>query len=517
MRIRQGLTGALEEYARSDYYPLHMPGHKRRLKGVPGRQEAALGQPDAMRMLEHAAAFDITEIEGFDNLHEPAGLLKEAMERAARLYGADHTFYSVNGSTAGLLTAISAAVPEGGRLIMARSCHRAVYHAVYLRRLRPVYLYPGTLSEAGIADVIDAGQVEEALCDNPDAAAVLITSPTYDGITADVERIAGVAHRHGIPLIVDAAHGAHFGFHPGFPDSPVHQGADITVVSLHKTMPCMTQTALLHVKGDLVDLKRLRLFEGIYQTSSPSYILMAGMDACVSVTEEKGASLWDSFFEEREDFLRGVKGLRRLRVIAADASGLAFLGQRLMDPGKLLIDTSRTGMSGQQLYDELVRDWHLQPEMAAGDYVTAIMTCCDEQKGWQRLKEALLAIDGRLLEEAADGRMRQEVSKAESGEPLRAGEGRGTLRPTPYPRLEAVLRICDALDAGTQRVLLEEAQGRICGEFVNLYPPGIPIAVPGERLSEEAIALLQAYRALQLPLCGVQDGALEVIELPGTE
>lgn len=532
-REGEALLSKLEEYGKSDFYPLHMPGHKRNLK-MPS--EGYDGQA-----LFEAASLDITEIDGFDNLHEPEGILKDAMERAARLYGADHTFYSVNGSTAGLLTAISAAVPEGKKLIMARNCHRAVYHAVYLRKLHPVYLYPGTIPGLNIADVITPGQVERALLDDPDAAAVLLTSPTYDGITADVEAIAGIAHRYGVPLIVDAAHGAHFGFHPGFPDSPVHLGADLTVVSLHKTMPCMTQTALLHVRGDRVDLERLRLFEGIYQTSSPSYILMAAMDHCVRLTEEKKASLWDSFFEEREHFFTKVENLSCLRVVSAGRMGIDCRnGQagsspaRLMDSGKILIDCSNAGLTGKELYDILLERYHLQPEMAAGDYVTAIMTCCDTPEGWERLAQALHRIDSACRRSgmggvrtamgkdafggvrAAAGRDAFDGGRAAAGKDAFGGTeaARAALQESAriYPRLETVCSITDALDAPKESLSLEEAAGRISGAFINLYPPGIPLAVPGERLSEEVTALIKSYERQNLPLYGVGKGGVTILK-----
>lgn len=496
---KETLLKQLEVYAESDFYPCHMPGHKRNLAAAfagAGYDAAAdrrsAGQGAKVRVegaetvLESAAGLDITEIDGFDNLHEPEGILKEAMERAARLYGADQTYYSVNGSTAGLLTAISAAVPEGGKLIMARNCHKAVYHAVYLRRICPVYLYPETIPGLQIADVVTPKQVEEALRQNPDASAVLVTSPTYDGVTADVEGIAKAAHRHGVLLIVDAAHGAHFGFHPAFPDSPVHLGADLTVVSLHKTMPCMTQTALLHVCGSRVDTDRIRLFESMYQTSSPSYLLMAAMDACIAVAEEQKEGLWDNFIRDRADFLERTKNLHHLKIVTAGS-----VGERTMDPGKILVISGKAGLTGRQLYDILLEKYHLQMEMAAGDYVTAIMTCCDKKEGWERLADALAAIDGQCGLEKAPGGARTE---------------------RPYPHLEAGCLLSKALDAPKECVPLKEAAGKLAGAFINLYPPGIPLVVPGERLNQEVIDLILLYEQQNLPLQGLQGSMITILK-----
>lgn len=479
----------LEAYARSDYYPCHMPGHKRNLPGVSADYTAGL------QALAAAAALDITEIEGFDNLHKPEGILKEAMERAARLYGADRCYYSINGSTAGILTAVSAAVPEGSKLIMARNCHRAVYHAAYLRRLETVYLYPGVVPGTQLADIIGPEQVERALADNPDAAAVLLTSPTYDGVTADLKEIIRIVHNHNIPLIVDAAHGAHFGLHPAFPEGPARLGADLTVVSLHKTMPCMTQTALLLSCGGRVGEDRIRMFESMYQTSSPSYFLMAGMDECMFIAEKQGPQLWKEFWEDRAGFLKKTAQLRHFKVITAGKAPFEEtvfddkMAARIMDPGKILIETSKTGLTGSQFYDILLERYHLQMEMAAGDYVTAIMTCCDRKEGWNRLAEALYEEDGRC-----------------------SGAAPAPREPFPYPFSETCCSLSEALDAPKERLPLQSARGRICGAFLNLYPPGIPIVVPGERISREALELILHCRQYSLPIQGLEEDAITILK-----
>lgn len=248
------LIRQLELYRDSGYYPFHMPGHKRNMP------------PEAGEVLQAAAELDITEIDGFDDLHQPEGILHLAQERAAEVFGADETFFLVNGSTAGILTAVSAAARKGGRVLVARNCHKSVYHALCLRELEPVFLYPKLL-EGGVADAIAPEQVEEMLARYPDIQAVLITSPTYDGVVSDVEAIGKVVHQAGAVLIVDGAHGAHFGFAPEQPESPVRLGADLVVQSLHKTLPALTQTALLHRNGKVISSEAVRRFERIYQTS----------------------------------------------------------------------------------------------------------------------------------------------------------------------------------------------------------------------------------------------------------
>ena len=252
-------------YGNSDAYPFHMPGHKRQIT-------------DFVNPFQ----IDITEIDGFDNLHHPEGILKEAQERAAALYGSRSTYFLVNGSTCGILSAVSALVRPGGEIILARNCHKASYHACYLGDLVIHSLYPQWEPKWGINGGILPEDVEKLLAEYPKTQAVLLTSPTYDGAVSDIRGIARICHAHRVPLIVDEAHGAHLGFHPYFPESALKLGADVVIQSFHKTLPSLTQTAVLHVGRDAqVDEERIRRFLGIYQSSSPSYIFMAAMDRCV--------------------------------------------------------------------------------------------------------------------------------------------------------------------------------------------------------------------------------------------
>ena len=242
------LYDRLAEYAQGPDYPLHMPGHKRRAFG---------------EMPSELYRMDITEIDGFDNLHAPEGILLDLQKRAAALYGAEESFVLVNGSTGGILSAVSAAVPFGGKLLISRGCHKSVYHAAYLRRLQLSYLYPEILPGFEISDAVTPEQVREALRREGDADAVLIVSPTYEGRIARVREIAEIVHSFGKILIVDEAHGAHLGLAgcgETLPENSCQAGADLVIHSLHKTLPAMTQTALLHAGGGLVNRDLLKRF-----------------------------------------------------------------------------------------------------------------------------------------------------------------------------------------------------------------------------------------------------------------
>ena len=450
----------LLKLADSDMYPLHMPGHKRNLESTP---------------LKGAFRCDITEIDGFDNLHDESGIILDAEKRANGLYGADETYFLVNGSTSGVLSALSAAVPDGGTVLAARGSHRSFYHVAYLRHLNIEYLPVKMIDKYGIFDGYSAEEVEDALREQakkPDA--VFITSPTYEGKCSDVEKIAKVCHKRNIPLIVDAAHGAHFGLGQGLPESAVAAGADIVIHSLHKTLPSMTQTALIHVNGDIVDKALLKRFLRIYQSSSPSYVLMSSIDLCVKELLEKKDQYVKKLLEYRKRLDYGTRECQKVRIIGTD---------ELEDPSKVLIFVDSAEMTGHELYDILREEYGLQLEMAGVRYALAIITGWDTDEGIDRLLTAVCEIDKKLKE--------SQSSKA------------GMVVESVVPEKE--MPLYKAWDLDTEAVELERAMGRIAGDFVNLYPPGIPMIVPGEVIDERLIDQIKGCIAMGLNVQGISD------------
>jgi len=470
----ESLFEQLKDYGRSGIYPCHMPGHKRRGIG---------GLPESL------AELDITEVEGFDNLHQPEGILRELQRYAAAAYGAEETYYLVGGSTCGILSAVSAAVPRGGRLLIARNCHKSIFHAAYLRQLQLDYLYPAQLPEVDICEAVTARQVQEALEKEQAIQGVLIVSPTYEGRIAEVKEIARVVHGYGIPLIVDEAHGAHLGFHPAFAQGSSRGGADLVVTSVHKTLPAMTQTALLHVNGPLVDRRLLRRFLRIYQSSSPSYVLMASIDNAIHLAREEGRQLFQRMIENWRRLLEQLSACRIL-TIWPPASLAETEYQKHQDIGKLIISVKNTETTGQELYRELLEKYGLQMEMACDSYVLAMFTIGDEVQGYERLAEALLKIDSQLAQSKPGG-MKSSADRSLS---------------LPRHRTGRVLSEC--WDQPVEWIALKDAVGRYAGEFVNIYPPGIPILVPGERLEEADRRLIGQYLADGLKAQGItwQDG-----------
>ena len=445
----------LEEYAKTDYYPFHMPGHKRNPLSVTG---------------DFPVERDITEIYGFDNLHHPEGILKEAQEAAARLYGAKESFFSVNGSTGAILAAVSAAVKRRGHILIARNCHKAVYHAAYLRELKVSYTYPQEDVQVGINGGISPQNVERCLQENRDIEAMLITSPTYDGIVSDVGKIAEIAHSYGIPLIVDEAHGAHFRFSEYFPVSSVDLGADVVIHSVHKTLPSLTQTALLHRCTDRIDRDLLVRFLGIYQSSSPSYILMSSIDACMDTMQKRGGKMFREYTENLEYARKRLSACRHIRLISPQPGEKTKIYD--FDKSKILLSTVHSTMNGRELNNLLRKEFHLEMEMEAENYVLALTSAGDRKEGFFRLCEAVEEIDRR---ESLKDKEEVKTDRIKNPEP------------------KSLMRISHAMDAPSERCTLEESIGRISVEFAYLYPPGIPLIVPGEQITGLFVKNMRRY------------------------
>ena len=501
-----GLLERLTEYAGSDAYPFHMPGHKRReiTDGIPG------GFPDPY-------GIDITEIDGFDNLHHAEGILKDAMETAAAIYGADRSWYLVNGSTCGILSAVFAATENGGKILTARNCHKAVYHAICLNRLEAEYLYPEEITEFRINGGIRAEDVRKAL--EKDAMrcagnsgdvrgkitkiqAVLITSPTYEGVVSDIRAIADAAHEYGIPLIVDEAHGAHLEYADqchSFPKSALEYGADIVIQSLHKTLPCFTQTAILHVKGKLVDQDRISRYLSMFQTSSPSYLFMAGMERCIRYMDGDGRNEMIRYEKRLERFMERMEGLQVLEVLDREICG-KYRTVAGWDPSKIVVSTMRAeDFHGEELAETLRRKYHLEMEMTAPEYVIAMTSLMDTEEGFERLGTALLEIDGALRRRMESGRKEKAASETPEGLESKLSH--------PVRRM----LICEAMDADTERTAFQDTVGKVSAEFVYLYPPGIPIIAPGEVFTDAIVEKIMAYKAAGLLVQGPADPDADVI------
>lgn len=461
------LYSRLKAYSDTDYYGFHMPGHKR------NQIRFGEGLPYGI---------DITEIEGFDDLHHADGIIKEAQQEAARLYGAEETKFLVNGSTAGILSAVLGCTKKGDQILVARNCHKSVYHAIFLNELEPVYLWPGFSRQFQLNTEISVSAVKAALTKHSRIKAVVIVSPTYDGVVSDIESIAEAVHERGIPLIVDEAHGAHFGFHPYFPENALKKGADVVIHSLHKTLPSLTQTALLHMRGEYIDKRRISSYLDMLQSSSPSYILMASIHECIRMLREEKEQLFEPCVRNLDTLRKNLQNLKHLKLVQTEH----------YDRSKLVISVRHTDMSGRELYRELLEKYHLQMEMAAGSYVLAMTSPGDTKEGFARLEQALFELD-------AAAKLRENVQEDDIAK----------LPENPVICTSAKAALCGAKE--TTYLPVEKSEGMISLEYAYLYPPGCPMIVPGERISRECIKRLAGYQKLGFKIEGLEkEGSIGV-------
>ncbi len=448
------ILNQLKELEQSNLYPFHMPGHK--------RIAISEGFPYGI---------DITEIHGFDDLHEAEGIIKEAQDQAARFYGSLQCEYLVNGSTCGILSAISAAVPMNGRILVARNCHKAVYHGIQLRNAKATYLYPevdGYGIAGAVAPEMVRAAVEEAKQEGKHFDACVITSPTYEGVVSDIEAIAEILHEEEIPLIVDEAHGAHFGMHEAFPQNAIRQGADAVIVSIHKTLPAPTQTALLHLCSDRISREKVRSYLDIYETSSPSYVLMAAMEQAMIFAEreaQKPEGAWAHYAERLELFFERTANLKHHRVMRMD------------DPSKIVI-------CGSNLAKVLREQYEIEVEMESLAYVILMTSVMDSEEGFLRLEKALFELD----------------EKRECEESLEIEALEQTKNQT--KKAEQRCSIGEAVERPMRRMALSEAAEQISGEYICLYPPGIPLVTPGELITKDMISYLELCGARGLSVKG---------------
>ena len=453
----------IQAHLEKEIYPFHMPGHKR----------------NPMFFPQGLAGLDITEIPDMDILRNPSGIIRELQESIAGFYGADESYLLVNGSTAGIVAAICATcgdvknAKKGKTLYAPRNGHVSVYSGIALSGAEPIYIAP-EITPDGLAGGIKPGTLENM----EEGAVVLIVSPTYEGFVSDIKEIAAIVHRRGGVLIVDEAHGAHFRFSGDFPVSALELGADIVIQSFHKTLPVLGQAAVLHVKGSRVDTARLRFYLQAVQTSSPSYMIMGQLDYVLRM-------LW-SRPEIFETYVARLKSLRTalsadfVQVISlSDLGRIGSHGIYDIDKSKLLFHIN-VYEHPERISTMLSEEYRVQMEMAAGVHMLAMTSVADTDEGLQRLWGAIGSINVRLevgLDAAAEVKKARDVETC--GIP------------------EVAMTISDAVRQETETVAWDNAAGRIAGEVVAAYPPGIALVVPGEVVPQGLPQVSESMRVVK--------------------
>ena len=445
------LFDKLTEYVNNEVYPFHMPGHKRQLV-----------------WMENPYNYDITEINGFDDLHNPTGVLRNLCNDFQSLYGNGKVVFTVNGSTVGILSGISAVVDNGDTILIGRNCHKSVYNAALIRKTNIEYIYPETDNELGISMEIKAEDVARKFYENPKIKAVVITTPTYEGIISDVKAIAEVVHLNDAKLIVDGAHGAHLGIVNG--QSLTNMGADIVIMSIHKTLPAFTQSSIVWVKDDKALINEVEKYIHIYESSSPSYLLMCGAEKCLEFISQK--DVIKNYIDMITEFRKKALKLNKLFVFSPSCE---------FDIGKIVIGTTRTSISGEDLKNLLLDKYKIELEMASENYALAMSSVADSKEGFDQLINALIEIDNAL-----------ECENPKVFEGMK------------FPSKEVEIFQADKMEKTLTR--MDDAKGKLSGDFIFAYPPGIPWVVPGEIISDDVINQIIRYREIGIDVRGIFDG-----------
>ncbi|HJJ47516.1 MAG TPA: aminotransferase class I/II-fold pyridoxal phosphate-dependent enzyme [Methanocorpusculum sp.] len=466
--------------AHADENPVsfHMPGHK---------GSAIYKKYGYFEFLEKMMDCDITELPGADNLFQTEGILLAAQENYAELYGVKRSYLLINGTSGGVIASIMASVPKGKKLIMARNCHKAIYNALLLADIEPVYAYPEMIHEYGISGEITAAEIEKCLKENPDAEAIILPSPNYYGICSDIRKIAEVVHRYGKVLIVDQAHGAHLKFFDdcGYSDMPKGsetEGADITVNSIHKTLASYTQSALLNLNSDRVDRYVLEDKLQMIQSTSPSYLLMASLDINCDILFKHKKEVMGKWHDALLYFYQESQKIPGLEVIGNPYADGAKIR---LDITKINLDMSRAGLNASELEEELIKR-HIYAELTTGNILMCMTGIGNTRSDMEKLLAALKEISAEHYGKA--GCVKKQVNAV--------FEAKLTLHPVPKNR---------------DRVPLASAAGKICASSIIPYPPGIPFICPGEELTTEVIEYIAALRASGEKVIGVtSDGEIFV-------
>ena len=468
--MEKGIRQFLLEHAALEPISFHMPGHK----GSRIYRENGYGE-----FLDIIMDCDITEIPGADNLFQTESIIAETMEKYRQLYDVKKSYLLVNGSSGGLISAILATVGRGKKLVMARNCHKSIFNALPLGDITPVYAYPQTIEEYGVLGGISAEEIAKCLDENPESEAVLVPSPNYYGICSDIKTIAEEVHRRGKILIVDQAHGAHLKFFSkygmgDFPKAAEEQGADIVINSIHKTLASWTQSALLNVCTERVDLNILEDKLQTLESSSPSYPMMATLDISADLLLEKGMNLMCAWAENLDFFYEEAKKI----------PGLVIMEEASLDRTKMNIDMSAYGINGNEL-EELLMEKGVFLELVTGNIIMCMSGIGNRRCDYERLIEGLKAI---AAERKLSGKHRMQQPEALTEK----------LERTELPKEKLYVPIA-------------EAAGRVCATSIIPYPPGVPIACPGEILTAEVLEYVKARRAADEKVIGITaDGKVAV-------
>lgn len=480
------LIDTLKELVDRSDTAFYAPGHKR------GRRIS----PNLVNLLgELVFKADLPELPELDNLFAPEAAIESAQQLAAKAFGADRTWFLVNGSTCGIIAAILATCKSNEKIILPRNIHTSAIAGLILSGAMPIFINPEYDREADLAYSVTPEAVKIALKQHPDAKAVILLYPTYQGVCGDVEAIAELTHQYNIPLLVDEAHGAHFHFHKNLPMDALAAGADLVVQSTHKVLSAMTQASMLHIKGDRINGENISKALQLVQSTSPSYILLASLDAARQQMALQGEELMAktlNLAEEARIRLSKIKGLSVLELPQQTTPGFKNL-----DRTRLTVDVFQLGLSGYEADAILHEQLGVTAELPLLKHLTFIISLGNNSEDIDKLVRAFSSLAMRQTQKAPNLNRMPQIS-----------DRRGTA-----PTSIASITPREAYFAPTETIAIVRSNDRISAELICPYPPGIPVLMPGEAISQDAIDYLRQVLALGGRITGCSDPSLKTLKV----
>ncbi len=451
---------ALDNYSKENIIHFDVPGHKKN-KNTP--LASAFG--------ERIVSLDANSTKALDMLSNPSGIIRQAEELMADAYGADYAFLLVNGSTFGIISMIMAACDPKDKIIMPRNVHKSAINGIILSGAVPVFIQPEIDTQYGITNGITYESVKNTIRKNPDAKAIFIINPTYFGTVSDLRAIIKLCHRHGIAVLVDEAHGSHFPFHPDFPDGAMALGADMSTVSIHKTGGSLTQSSVLLLNENIIKYERVRTIINLMQTTSASYILLASLDIARKNLVLNGREIFDKLLTLCEKAKAEINKMPGLRAITRDnyVNGREIYDY---DETKIVVKVNNLGLTGFEVYDIFKDEYNIQLELAETYSVLAVTGPGDDEESINNLVNAFRDLSNKYYKKK---------------QPFRIPIMEYFIKP------KTVILPREAFYSKKRSVYIDEAVGEISGESVMIYPPGIPLVIPGERITDKIIELYKFY------------------------
>ncbi|MFD3156152.1 aminotransferase class I/II-fold pyridoxal phosphate-dependent enzyme [Haloimpatiens sp. FM7330] len=474
------LFDALMEYVNRETLPFHVPGHKKG-NGMDETFKDFIG-PNAFKI-------DVTVFKLVDSLHHPKGPIKKAQELAADAYGSKTAFYSIHGTSGAIQSMILSVVGAGDKIIIPRNIHKSVTSGIILSGAEPVYMQPEIDKDLGIAHGVSPKTVEETLKANPDAKAVLIINPTYYGVATNIKKIAEIVHNYDIPLIVDEAHGPHLGFNDKLPVSAIEAGADMCSQSTHKIIGALTQCSLLHVNSDRIDTRRVQQVLNLLHTTSPSYILMASLDCARRQIALNGKELLDKAIGLADYVREEINKIPGFKCFGKEILGTP--GAYAFDSTKITITCKDLGITGYELDTLLADRYHIQMELSDFYNTLAVGSFGDTKEGMVKLITALKEISLEYYSK----------------------NNKKICFPDIPEIPEQILIPREAFNSEKTCVSIQDSIGKISGEFLLAYPPGIPILCPGEKITKEIVDYVNELKKAGLFVQGTEDPDVENIKI----